>query len=202
MKKLLTESEANQRDLIHILHKVQAEMGYISPEAIAAISKHLKISENEIYGVLTFYKAFSLKPRGEHLVTICMGTACHVRGAPRILDEFKRGLCIEPGETSEDNLFTLETVNCVGASWTVEDQRCGQADRRNKEKFKGIKREGNSIKKMEKINATRLEELKAEILDSRKDQKTCITVCGGTGCHASDVFRLQMLSGMRLRGRS
>lgn len=115
MKKLLTESEANQRDLIHILHEVQAEIGYISPEAIAAISKHLKISENEIYGVLTFYKAFSLKPRGKHLVTICMGTACHVRGAPRILDEFKRGLCIEPGETSEDNLFTLETVNCVGA---------------------------------------------------------------------------------------
>jgi len=115
MKTLLAESEANQRDLIHILHKVQAEKGYISPEAIAAISKHLRISENEIYGVLTFYKAFSLKPRGKHLVTICMGTACHVRGAPRILDEFKRGLCLEPGETSEDNLFTLETVNCVGA---------------------------------------------------------------------------------------
>jgi NADH:ubiquinone oxidoreductase subunit E len=115
MKKLLAESEANQRDLIHILHKVQAEEGYISPETIAAISKHLKISENEIYGVLTFYKAFSLKPRGKHLITICLGTACHVRGAPRILDEFKRGLCIEPGETSEDNLFTLETVNCVGA---------------------------------------------------------------------------------------
>jgi len=115
MEKIFTEFKANQRDLIHILHKVQAEYGFISPEAIAAISKHLKISENEIYGVLTFYKAFCLKPRGEHLITICMGTACHVRGAPRILDEFKRGLGIEPGETSEDNLFTLETVNCVGA---------------------------------------------------------------------------------------
>ena len=115
MEKLLNEFEPNQKDLIHILHRVQAEFGYIPPEAISAIAKHLKITENQIYGVLTFYKAFSLKPRGEHLITICMGTACHVRGAPRILDEFKRGLGIEPGETTADDQFTLETVNCVGA---------------------------------------------------------------------------------------
>jgi len=115
MEKLLNEFGPNQKDLIHILHRVQAEFGYIPPEAISAIAKHLKITENQIYGVLTFYKAFSLKPRGEHLITICMGTACHVRGAPRILDEFKRGLGIEPGETTADDQFTLETVNCVGA---------------------------------------------------------------------------------------
>lgn len=115
MEKLLNEFEPNQKDLIHILHRVQAEFGYIPPEAISAVAKYLKITENQIYGVLTFYKAFSLKPRGKHLVTICMGTACHVRGAPRILDEFERGLGIEPGETTEDNQFTLETVNCVGA---------------------------------------------------------------------------------------
>ena len=115
MDTLLKEFQPDQKDLIHVLHKVQAELGYISPEAIAAISRHLKISESEIYGVLTFYKAFSLKPRGTHIVTICMGTACHVRGAPRILDEFGRRLDLEAGETSEDNMFTLETVNCVGA---------------------------------------------------------------------------------------
>ncbi len=115
MEKLLKEFEPNQKDLIHILHRVQAEFGYISPEAISAIARYLKITENQIYGVLTFYKAFSLKPRGKHLITICMGTACHVRGAPRILDEFKRGIGIEAGETTEDNQFTLETVNCVGA---------------------------------------------------------------------------------------
>jgi NADH:ubiquinone oxidoreductase subunit E len=115
MEKLLNEFEPNQKDLIHILHRVQAEFGYIPPEAISAVAKYLKITENQIYGVLTFYKAFSLKPRGKHLITICMGTACHVRGAPRILDEFKRGLGIEPGETTEDDQFTLETVNCVGA---------------------------------------------------------------------------------------
>ncbi len=111
----LSEFEANQKDLIHILHKIQAEYGYIPSQALSSISKHLKISESEIFGVLTFYKAFSLKPRGKHLVTICTGTACHVRGAPMILDELKRQLSIEPGETTEDDLFTLETVNCVGA---------------------------------------------------------------------------------------
>lgn len=115
MEKLIDEFERDQRELIHILHEVQKKFGYIPAEAVSRISKQLKISESEIFGVLTFYKAFSLKPRGEHLVTVCMGTACHVRGAPVILDEFKRKLGIESGETTEDNQFTLETVNCVGA---------------------------------------------------------------------------------------
>lgn len=115
MRKIFSEFNPDQRELIHILHKVQNEYGYIPPERISEISRHLKISESEIFGVLTFYKTFTLEPRGKHLITICMGTACHVRGAPAILDEFRRRLGIEPGETTEDKLFTLETVNCVGA---------------------------------------------------------------------------------------
>ncbi|MCK4557454.1 MAG: NAD(P)H-dependent oxidoreductase subunit E [Candidatus Aminicenantes bacterium] len=115
MEKPMDELEKDQRELIHVLHDVQEEFGYIPAQAISQISKQLKISESEIFGVLTFYKAFSLEPRGEHLITICMGTACHVRGAPMILDEFERKLGIKAGETSEDNQFTLETVNCVGA---------------------------------------------------------------------------------------
>ncbi len=115
MEKLIDEFEGDQRELIHILHEIQKKFGYIPAQAVSRISKQLKISESEIFGVLTFYKAFSLKPRGEHLITVCMGTACHVRGAPMILDEFKRKLGIESGETTEDNQFTLETVNCVGA---------------------------------------------------------------------------------------
>jgi len=115
MEKILSEFEKNQKELIHILHDVQEKYDYIPSRAISEISRHLKISESEIYGVLSFYKAFTLKPRGKHVITICMGTACHVRGAPMILDEFKRKLGIEPGETTDDNLFTLETVNCVGA---------------------------------------------------------------------------------------
>jgi NADH-quinone oxidoreductase subunit E len=115
MDSMFDEFETEQKELIHILHQVQSGYGYIPVEAIGRIARHLNISESDIYGVLTFYKAFSLKPRGKHLITICMGTACHVRGAPRILDEFGRQLDMEPGETSEDNQFTLETVNCVGA---------------------------------------------------------------------------------------
>ena len=112
---MLKEYGSEQKELIHMLHRVQSEYGYIPEEAISQIARHLKISKSEIYGVLTFYKAFSLTPRGKHVITICMGTACHVRGAPRILDEFGRQLGIPPGATSEDELFTLETVNCVGA---------------------------------------------------------------------------------------
>jgi NADH:ubiquinone oxidoreductase subunit E len=115
MEKIVSESNKDQRELIHLLHDTQKKFGYIPAQSISQISRELKISESEIFGVLTFYKAFTLKPRGKHLITICMGTACHVRGAPVILDEFERKLGISAGETSEDNQFTLETVNCVGA---------------------------------------------------------------------------------------
>lgn len=115
MEKIMSEHNKVQRELIHLLHDAQNKFGYIPGQSISQISRELKISESEIFGVLTFYKAFTLKPRGKHLITICMGTACHVRGAPMILDEFERKLGIAAGETSEDNQFTLETVNCVGA---------------------------------------------------------------------------------------
>lgn len=115
MKEVLKEFHPDQKELIHILHRIQKEYNYIPPEIISEVSRKLKISESEVFGVLTFYNAFTLKPRGKHLVTVCMGTACHVRGAPAILDELSRRLGIEPGETSEDRRFTLETVNCVGA---------------------------------------------------------------------------------------
>ncbi len=111
----MSESNKDHKELIHLLHDAQKKFGYIPADSISQISRELKISESEIFGVLTFYKAFALKPRGKHLITICLGTACHVRGAPMIIDEFERKLGIEAGETTEDNLFTLETVNCVGA---------------------------------------------------------------------------------------
>ena len=115
IEKILEEFDNDQRNLIQILHHIQARYAYIPPQTISFIAKHLKISESEIYGVLTFYKGFSLEPRGKHLVTVCTGTACHVRGAPRIVDELKRKLDIKVAETTKDKLFTLETVNCVGA---------------------------------------------------------------------------------------
>ncbi|MBI5883128.1 MAG: NADH-quinone oxidoreductase subunit NuoE [Elusimicrobia bacterium] len=107
--------EPVQSELIQALHQTQAEFGWIPPEAVARIAKHLRVSESDVYGVLTFYKAFSLEPRGKHVVTVCSGTACHVRGAPRIVEEFERELKVSAGQTTPDREFTLETVNCVGA---------------------------------------------------------------------------------------
>jgi len=115
MEKKPKTEQHDRGDLIHLLHDVQEKHGYIPPESISVVARKLRVTESEIYGVLTFYKGFSLTPRGKHLVTICMGTACHVRGAPKILDEFSRKLKVEAGETTSDNQFTLETVNCVGA---------------------------------------------------------------------------------------
>ncbi len=114
IEKILGEFPGQQKDLIHILHRVQSTFGYISPEAVAAISRRLKISPSEIFGVLTFYKAFSLQPRGQHLVTVCLGTACHVRGGVQIVEEMERKLGFRAGRTTPDGKFTLETVNCLG----------------------------------------------------------------------------------------
>lgn len=114
MEKILKDFSRDQKELIHILHKVQEKEGYISPQAISAISEHLKISANEVFSVITFYKAFSLEPQGKHVVTVCMGTACHVRGAPRLVDDASRELGIAVGQTTPDKHFTLETVNCLG----------------------------------------------------------------------------------------
>jgi NADH-quinone oxidoreductase subunit E len=113
-EKVLTSSQTQQKDLIHILHKIQSEFGYIPAEAVKEISDFLKISESEIFGVLTFYNAFSLTPKGEFTITVCMGTACHVRGGPQIVEEMERKLDVRVGETTPDQKFTLKTVNCLG----------------------------------------------------------------------------------------
>jgi NADH:ubiquinone oxidoreductase subunit E len=101
--------------LVEALQDIQDEHGYISEDAMRAVSEELDVPLIEVYCVANFYKAFSLSPRGQHIVTICMGTACHVRGAPRLLDEVLGQLGIEPGETTEDGIFTVERVNCLGA---------------------------------------------------------------------------------------
>ncbi len=114
IEEIIKDFRREQRELIHILHRIQSNYGYIPSESIKKIANHLKITESEIFGVLTFYKAFNLKERGNHLVTVCLGTACHVRGAMQIVEEMKRKLKIEVGETTPDKKITLETVNCLG----------------------------------------------------------------------------------------
>ncbi|MCL0064751.1 NAD(P)H-dependent oxidoreductase subunit E [Dehalococcoidia bacterium] len=112
---ITSKYKGNRDSLVSILQDIQSEYRYLPEDALRGVARQLDIPMIQIYGIATFFKAFSLKPRGEHIVSICMGTACHVRGAPATLDEVKRRLGIEPGETTEDMRFTLETVNCVGA---------------------------------------------------------------------------------------
>jgi len=101
--------------LIAILEAIQGKHGYLPKEALEAVAEKTGRSLVDIYGVATFFRAFSLEPRGNHLVSVCLGTACHVRGGPKILSEFERQLGIHAGKTTTDREFTLETVNCLGA---------------------------------------------------------------------------------------
>jgi NADH-quinone oxidoreductase subunit E len=102
-------------DLIAVLEEIQLEYGYLPQKALRMLADSTGRSLVEVYGVATFYRSFSLKPRGRHLISVCLGTACHVRGAPMISEEFNRQLGIESGQTTLDKEFTLETVNCLGA---------------------------------------------------------------------------------------
>jgi len=115
VKAILDSYQGDPSMLVSILQDVQAEYNYLPKETLTQVSQDLDIPLTRVYSVATFFKAFSLKPRGRHIINVCLGTACHVRGAVRIRDEIERELDIKPGETTEDFKFTLETVNCVGA---------------------------------------------------------------------------------------
>jgi NADH-quinone oxidoreductase subunit E len=107
--------KGKEGDLIAILEDIQARFNHLPPDALRIVAKRTGRSLTDIYGVATFYQGFSLKPRGRHLVSVCMGTACHVRRASMVRDELVRKLDVEVGETTEDKEFTLEEVKCVGA---------------------------------------------------------------------------------------
>jgi len=115
VEQILDKHQHDRGLLVSILQDVQAECYYLPEEAIVEVSQGLEIPLSQVYSVATFFKAFSLKPRGRHLINVCLGTACHVRGAVRILEKIERELDVKPGETTEDLRYTLETVNCVGA---------------------------------------------------------------------------------------
>jgi NADH:ubiquinone oxidoreductase subunit E len=112
----IVDSYGRSRDsLISILQDVQSRYRYLPEDALREIAVKLDLPLIQVYGVATFFKSFSLEPRGKHLVNVCLGTACHVRGANTVLDEVKRQLNVEPGQTTDDMEYTLETVNCLGA---------------------------------------------------------------------------------------
>ena len=100
--------------LIQVLQDVQSEYNYLPEDALDRVCQKLEIPLSQAYSVATFYKAFSLTPRGRHLVSVCLGTACHVRGGPKILDKVQNVLSIDEGGTTEDLRYSLEKVNCLG----------------------------------------------------------------------------------------
>ncbi len=104
----------SEDELISILQDVQERFGYLPKDAMLRVSKFLSIPESRVYAVASFYAQFRFTPMGKNTVMVCRGTACHVKGAPRILDEFKRELGVDENETTEDKEYTLETVACLG----------------------------------------------------------------------------------------
>jgi len=112
---IIGKHQAHQGGLISILEDIQTEYSYLPEKALRIVARETGFSLVDIYGVATFYKLFSLKPRGKHLISVCSGTACHVRGSSGIVEEFEQRLRINAGETTPDAEITLATVNCLGA---------------------------------------------------------------------------------------
>ncbi len=111
---IINKYNADKEQLIPILQDTQAEFHYLSQEALTQVSDTTGVPLSRVYSVATFFKAFSLKPRGKHLINVCLGTACHVRGTSKVLEQLERSLNTSRGETTSDFKFTLETVNCMG----------------------------------------------------------------------------------------
>ena len=104
-----------RRALLPVLQDIQEEHNYLPRPALEQVADTLGVSLAHVYRIATFYKAFSLEPRGKHVIQVCLGTACHLRGGPQLVEAIRFNLGIGPGETTSDLLFTLETVNCLGA---------------------------------------------------------------------------------------
>ena len=115
LSQILKGREGASGELIEILQDIQETYNYLPEELLRIVSQKLEMPLIEVFRVANFYKAFTLLPRGKYLLTVCMGTACHVRGAARVLDEILRELDVSSGQTTEDGMFTVETVNCLGA---------------------------------------------------------------------------------------
>jgi len=114
LAKILLKYHKRKEDVISLLQDIQEEFGYLPRAVLQVLSKEIHVPEHEIYGVATFYSQFTFNKPGRHKIRVCLGTACHIRGAVGVLEELQRDLKIKPGETSKDGEFSLETVMCLG----------------------------------------------------------------------------------------
>lgn len=115
IKEICKSFDNKPGELINVLHKTQEHFGYLPAEVQEVVAQELNVSVAKVYGVVTFYSFFTMIPKGKYPISICTGTACYVRGADNVLQEFKRQLDIEVGETTEDGKFSLSCLRCVGA---------------------------------------------------------------------------------------
>lgn len=115
LKEVCKSFNNDKGELINVLHKAQGIFGYLPAEVQEVIARELNVSVAHVYGVVTFYSFFTMIPKGEHPISICLGTACYVRGAEKVLEEFRRQLNIQVGETTADGRFSLSCLRCVGA---------------------------------------------------------------------------------------
>jgi NADH-quinone oxidoreductase subunit E len=140
----ITEKYGDDKsNLIQVLLALQKKYNWLSEDVLKLVSQRLDIPLSQVYHIATFYKAFSLEPRGQHLVSVCVGTACQVRGAAQLLDRVVEALKVRPGETSRDMRFSLETVNCIGCCalgpvMVVDGEYCGKPTTKDIEQIAAI----------------------------------------------------------------
>jgi NADH-quinone oxidoreductase subunit E len=140
LKTVFASYKGEKNELIPVLQEVQEELGYLPEEAMKEVARFVRVPESKVFGVATFYARFHLKPRGRHIIRLCCGTACHVRGAKKVADKVKDLLKINVGETTEDKNYTYEEVACIGACglapvMTIDEKTFGKLD---PDKTKGI----------------------------------------------------------------
>lgn len=140
VKKILENYKSVKGGLIPVLHETQELYGYLPEDVLKVVSDGMNISMQEIYGVATFYHLFSLEPKGEHVIRVCMGTACYVKGSQNVLDALSQELNVEIGKTTEDGRFTLEATRCLGACglapvMTIDDRVFGKVNQNNVRKI-------------------------------------------------------------------
>ncbi len=209
---ILTNYNNKSSNLVMILQDSQTKLNYLSTETISYIADKLSVPEAQVYSVATFYKSFSLSPRGKHQINICEGTACHIRGASLLMNQAKDELGVNPGETTTDGSVTLNSVHCVGACAmgpvaVIDGEYHGNFNPSDLSKH--IKRccsengESNSILKDSTKSSTskdhlqikidsreKLIDVRKELMVKLKDNKKTILVCSGTGCLAKGSLKV------------